>query len=157
MLNIGPKPDGSIPEETVSVLETVGAWLNTNGKAIYGAERGSFSWNSNAGYTRRGNTLYIHQQYWPGQTPAAEWLSYYQPGTVIAIGGLNQKVKSARLLKTGESVAFTQDELSFRLTGLPVQAPDSPVTVVEVECDGNPVIDHDASRSHWPRYKVGVS
>ena len=157
LLNIGPKPDGSIPEESVSVLETVGAWLNTNGKAIYGAERGSFSWNSNAGYTRRGNTLYIHQQYWPGKTPAAEWLSYYQPGAVIAIGGLKQKVKSARLLKTGENVAFTQDELSFRLTGLPVQAPDSPVTVVEVECDGNPVIDHDATRSNWPRYKVGVS
>jgi len=157
LLNIGPKPDGSVPVESVSVLETVGAWLDTNGKAIYGAERGSFSWNSNAGYTRRGNTLYIHQQYWPGKTPAAEWLSYYQPGAVIAIGGLKQKVKSARLLRTGENVAFTQDELSFRLTGLAVQAPDSPVTVVEVECDGNPVIDHDATRSHWPRYKVGVS
>ncbi len=75
LLNIGPKPDGSIPEESVTVLETVGKWLQTNGKAIYDTERGDFSWNVNANYTRSGNTLYIHQQYWPGHTPAAERLS----------------------------------------------------------------------------------
>jgi alpha-L-fucosidase len=66
LLNIGPEPDGSVPEESVTVLEAVGKWLDTNGTAIYGTERGSFSWNTNANYTRRGNTLYIHQQYWPG-------------------------------------------------------------------------------------------
>jgi alpha-L-fucosidase len=36
LLNIGPKPDGSIPPESVEILETVGKWLDTNGKAIYG-------------------------------------------------------------------------------------------------------------------------
>src|ERR1700723_289158 len=38
LLNIGPKPDGSVPEETVTVLEAVGKWLETNGKAVYGTE-----------------------------------------------------------------------------------------------------------------------
>jgi alpha-L-fucosidase len=157
LLNIGPKPDGSIPEESVTVLEAVGKWLQTNGKAIYGAERGEFGWNSNANYTRRGNTLYIHQQYWPGHTPAAEWLSFFEPEAVIAIGGLKAKAKAARLLKTGEPVQFTQDEWSLRLTGLPLTAPDQPATVIEVDCDGTPDIDHDALRPLWPRYKVGVS
>jgi len=69
----------------------------------------------NANYTRRGNTLYIHQHYWPGHTPAAEWLSFYQPEAVIAIGGLKPKVLSARLLKTGQKVDFTQDEFTLRL------------------------------------------
>ena len=145
LLNIGPKPDGSIPEESVTVLEAVGKWLDTNGKAIYGAERGDFSWNSNANYTRRGNTLYIHQQYWPGHTPAADWLSYYQPQAVIALGGLKPKVLSARLLKTGQKVEFTQNEFSLRLTGLPLEAPDQPATVIEVECDGRA---HHRPRSH---------
>lgn len=157
LLNIGPKPDGSIPEETVTVLEAVGKWLDTNGKAIYGTDRGSSGGNPNANYTRRGNTLYIHQQYWPGHTPAAEWLSFYQPETVIAIGGLKARVKSARLLKTGQSVTFTQDELTLRLTGLPVQAPDQPATVIEIECDSEPHVDHEATRSLWPRMKVGIS
>jgi alpha-L-fucosidase len=157
LLNIGPKPDGSIPEESVKVLETVGKWLDTNGNAIYGAERGDFSWNSNAQYTRRGNTLYIHQQFWPGHTPAAEALAFFQPEVVIAIGGLKAKAKAARLLKTGEAVQFTQDEWALRLTGLPIQAPDQPATIIEVQCDAEPVIDHEGPRAHWPRYKVGVS
>jgi len=157
LLNIGPKPDGSIPEESVTALELVGKWLETNGKAIYGTERGQMDWNTNANYTRRGNTLYIHQHFWPGHTPAAEWLSFYQPEVVIALGGVKPKVLSARLLKTGQKVDFTQDEFAFRMTGLPLVAPDQPATVIEVECDGEPVVNHDAMRPLWPRYKVGVS
>jgi alpha-L-fucosidase len=157
LLNIGPKPDGSVPAESVEILETVGRWLDTNGKSIYGTERGNFSWNVNANYTRRGNLLYIHQQYWPGETPAAQWLPFFQPATVIAIGGLKPKVKSVRLLKTGQNVRFTQDEFGLRLTTLPAQAPDHPATVFEVECEGEPTIDHNAIRSLWPRYKAGIS
>ena len=95
--------------------------------------------------------------FWPGHTPAAEWLSFYQPEVVVAIGGLKPKVLSARLLKTGQKVEFTQDEFTTRFTGLPLVAPDEPATVIEVECDGEPVVDHEAERSLWPRYKVGIS
>jgi alpha-L-fucosidase len=76
---------------------------------------------------------------------------------VIAIGGLKTKVRSARLLKTGTSVRFVQDEFSLRLTELPLQAPDQPATVIEVECEAEPVIDHEATRPLWPRHKVGIS
>jgi alpha-L-fucosidase len=157
LLNIGPEPDGSVPAASVEILETAGKWLGGNGKSIYGTERGSFSWNTNANYTRRGTTLYIHQEYWPGDSPAAEWLSHFQPPTVIAIGGLKTKVKSVHLLRTGAPVEFRQDEFSLRLTGLPSRAPDYPTTVFEVECESEPVIDHEAMRSQWPRYKVGIS
>jgi alpha-L-fucosidase len=157
LLNIGPKPDGSIPEESVTCLEAVGKWLETNGKGIYETDRGNFSWNTNANYTRRANTLYIHQQFWPGHSPAAEWLTFYQPEAVIAIAGLKPKVLSAKILKTGQPIQFTQDDLTLRLTGLPLEAPDQPATVIEVECDGEPIISHDATRPLWPRYKVGVS
>ena len=158
LLNIGPKPDGSVPAESVEILDTVGKWLDTNGKAIYLTERGSFAAPPNTIFTRRGNTLYVLQKYWPGNTPAAQWLSFFQPGVVVAIGGLKTKVKSARLLKTGQNVSFTQDDpLRLRLTGLPVEAPDSPLTVIEVECDGEPVIDAWGMVPQWPRYKIGIS
>lgn len=36
LLNIGPRSDGTIPEEVQKVLFDVGAWLDVNGAAIYG-------------------------------------------------------------------------------------------------------------------------
>ena len=146
LLNIGPKPDGSVPEESVRILEAVGKWLDRNGQAIYATERGNFSWGTFSNYTRRGNTLYIHVYNWPGDTPAEEWLSFYQPSSVIAIGGLQAKVLSARFLPTGTAVSFEQNQFSLRLTGLPKNAPDTPVTVIEVQCDADPIIDHQAIR-----------
>ncbi len=35
LLNIGPKPDGTIPEEDATILREIGAWLAVNGEAIY--------------------------------------------------------------------------------------------------------------------------
>ena len=35
LLNIGPKPDGTIPQEEVEILLAVGEWLAVNGEAIY--------------------------------------------------------------------------------------------------------------------------
>jgi alpha-L-fucosidase len=36
LVNIGPRADGTIPEEEQSVLREVGGWLKVNGEAIYG-------------------------------------------------------------------------------------------------------------------------
>lgn len=36
LLNIGPRSDGTIPDEVQQVLRDIGAWLKTNGDAIYG-------------------------------------------------------------------------------------------------------------------------
>ena len=38
LLNIGPKADGTIPDEDRDILLTIGDWLKTNGEAIYGAK-----------------------------------------------------------------------------------------------------------------------
>lgn len=35
LLNIGPKADGTIPEEEKQILRDIGKWLKTNGEAIY--------------------------------------------------------------------------------------------------------------------------
>jgi len=36
LLNIGPRADGTIPQEAQDVLRAMGRWLQTNGAAIYG-------------------------------------------------------------------------------------------------------------------------
>jgi alpha-L-fucosidase len=38
LLNIGPRPDGTIPDEVRATLLEMGAWLNRNGEAIYATE-----------------------------------------------------------------------------------------------------------------------
>jgi alpha-L-fucosidase len=158
LLNIGPMADGSVPDESIRVLERVGAWLDVNGKAIYGTDGGaSISFGNYDNFTRKGNTLYVHVYFWPAGTPAAEWLSFYQPPTVVAIGGVQAKALSAHVLKTGQAVQLTQDKISLRLTGLPATPPDDLVTVIAVECAAPPVVDHHSIRSLWQRYKVGVS
>jgi alpha-L-fucosidase len=37
LLNVGPRPDGTIPEPEERMLREIGGWLATNGEAIYGA------------------------------------------------------------------------------------------------------------------------
>ena len=37
LLNLGPKADGTIPEQDAAILRGIGAWLAQNGEAIYGS------------------------------------------------------------------------------------------------------------------------
>jgi alpha-L-fucosidase len=156
LLNIGPKPDGSVPEQSVSVLTEVGHWMDKNGPTIYEADPCNARGHTFAGYTRKGNTLYIHVHFWPAQTIGTQALEYYKPPTVVAIGGMRSKIKAARLYASGKKVDFVQDDISVRFTGLPHDAPDHPVTVIEAECESEPAIDASYVRKNRPRAGVGV-
>ena len=70
LLNIGPKPDGSIPEESVRVLTEAGQWMSRNAETIHTLDRCQVSRSNYAGFTRQGNTLYMHVHFWPGETVA---------------------------------------------------------------------------------------
>ncbi len=61
LLNIGPKPDGSIPEESIRLFKGIGHWMKNNGEAIYGTRANpfakEFSWGR---VTRKGDdVLYL--------------------------------------------------------------------------------------------------
>ena len=137
LLNIGPKPDGSVPEESVRILNTIGGWMDKYGHTIYGAERCNVKRSAFANFTRKGNTLYVHVHFWPGQ----EW----------AIGGLRTKVLSAKILPKGEPVDYEQDEFRVKFSGLPEEAPDNPISVLELECASVPVQDMVFVRMNRPR------
>ena len=133
LLNIGPRGDGSIPEPSVHVLETVGAWLEKHGDTIYGSDPCQPRRSSYAMFTRKGNTLYMHVHAWPGDT--------------LAIAGLLVPVKSIRLRATGDRVRFQQDKLRLSMTGLPHEAPEQPLTTLEIECDAEPKQDQYVVRN----------
>jgi alpha-L-fucosidase len=90
LLNIGPKSDGTIPDEVQKVLLDVGAWLKVNGEAIYGTRpwriygegptkvaAGSFHDTDTAHYTEedfrftaKGESLYVIGLGWPTNAQA---------------------------------------------------------------------------------------
>jgi alpha-L-fucosidase len=156
LLNIGPKPDGSVPDESVRILTEVGQWMDKNGSTIYESDPFQESGDIFANCTRKGNTLYVHVYNWPGRTPASQWLDFFNPPSVVAIGGLRAKVKSARLFASGKPVTFEQGDQYVKFTGLPIEPPDSPVTVIAVECDSVPEIEGTDVRKHRKREGVGV-
>ncbi len=85
LLNIGPRPDGTIPEEEQRILLEIGRWLETNGEAVYGTRpwsvygegptpvvEGSFNDTKRAAFTgedirftAKGTTLYAIALAWP--------------------------------------------------------------------------------------------
>ncbi len=85
LLNIGPKSDGTIPQQAQDILIAIGAWLDINGEAIYGtrpwtkygegpteAKAGSFSdhaekkfTSEDFRFTTKGDTLYAICMGWP--------------------------------------------------------------------------------------------
>lgn len=140
LLNIGPKPDGSIPEPSARILSEVGEWMQTNGHTIYESDLCQVRRSNYASFTRKGNTLYMHVHFWPGE--------------YVAISGLRTKVKSAHLLKNGADVKFTQDDFQTKITGLPEQAPDAPVTTIALECESEPTQDTDYVRENKPRARA---
>lgn len=143
LLNIGPRPDGSVPPESVSILTQVGRWMDTHAPLIHapvdvcGVKRGQFS-----DFIERGNKLYIMIQFWPGSE--------------VSIGGLKTKAVSARLYGSPTPVKFDQGDFRLRFTGLPAAAPDPMVSVLEVEFDGPPRQDNLGVRRNRKRAMVGI-
>ncbi|MBI5095980.1 MAG: alpha-L-fucosidase [Candidatus Hydrogenedentes bacterium] len=124
LLNIGPKPDGSVPELANERLSAVGKWIAKNGEAMYGAvDRcgGRFEWMNTGAYTLKKNSLY----YW-----CSRW-----PGKELAIGGLKGSLRKVTRLDTGANVKFRQEKFRVLLQGLPENCPDKVAGVVVFKLD----------------------
>lgn len=60
LLNVGPQPNGKIPEEALSRLKEIGKWMRQYGETIYGThagEPGEQEWGTT---TQKGKSLYLH-------------------------------------------------------------------------------------------------
>ena len=130
LLNIGPRSDGTIPDEVQRVLLDVGAWLNLNGEAIYGTRpwrvygegptkvaAGSFHDTDTTTYkpedfrfTTKGDVLYAIGLAWPANSEAVIHSLAETAGS--------QRVRSASLLGNSVELRFEQ-----RADGLHLQLP----------------------------------
>ena len=103
LLNVGPRPDGTIQPEHASRLAEVGQWLQKNGETIYGTRGGPLPPRPWGVTTHKGNRVFVHVLDW--QDP------------VLSVARPPKPVKKASLFATGASVTFTleKDALLLRL------------------------------------------
>lgn len=60
LLNIGPQPDGNLPQKAIERLSGIGQWMDKYGNTIYGTEATDIPEQSWGVTTKKGNTLYLH-------------------------------------------------------------------------------------------------
>ena len=114
LLNIGPRPDGTVQPEASERLQALGRWLDANGRAIYRTRAGPIPPRSWGATTRRGDTVFVHVLDWADR--------------VLAIPAFGERVMSAATLD-GAPVPFAQSPTAVTLT-LPPRARDDPDQVV---------------------------
>ena len=134
LLNIGPKPDGTIPEPEERMLRDIGQWLAANGEAIYGTrpwtvfgegptavvegsfadtKRGSFT-AADIRFTRKGPVLYAIELAWPADNMV------HIKTLATASAQLSGDIASVELLG-GPEVRWRRDA-----NGLHVELPSAP-------------------------------
>lgn len=105
LLNIGPQPDGSLPEEALDRLKGIGEWMDVYGETIYGTTASPFGNKEWGTSTRKGNTLYIHIM----DSEKADDI-------LIPFEGLpGAKLKSAGLFDNNAKVKFSKEKEGYRL------------------------------------------
>lgn len=125
LLNIGPKADGSLPQESIDRLRQIGAWMSKNQEAIYATKASPLAPLSWGRVTRKedgkNTILYITVFDWPKDGK-------------LEIPGLKNKVRSASLL--GDRKLKTRSTGKALTIEVPAVAPDPVATVIKLEMKG---------------------
>ena len=123
LLNIGPKGDGSIPEESITAMKTIGKWMDTNGQAIYGTTASPFKAPAWGRLTKKKDKLYAHVFDWPKDG-------------MLEVPAKGIKIKRAYLLaddkKTSLKLTATPSSVTIQV---PAKAPDEFVSVIALELE----------------------
>jgi alpha-L-fucosidase len=118
LLNIGPKGDGGVPEESVRGMRAIGRWMKTNAESIHGTKASQFAnlpWGRS---TTKGNTRYFHVFDWPADGK-------------LVVPALTGGVRSARLLGGG-TLKTSSGEAGLVIL-LPASPPDPIASVIAVD------------------------
>jgi len=129
LLNIGPRADGSLTQETIDRLEAIGRWMDVNHEAIHSTEASPFPRRLPWGRVTQkagkngGTTLFLHVWDWPADGK-------------ILLPTLKEIPTSATMLKGGATVTAERSQ-EGAVIQLPGKATDPDVSVVRLEFPGS--------------------
>lgn len=131
LLDIGPRADGSIPEEEVQMLKAVGRWVNKHAEAVYPTRAGIPDGHVH-GYTtlnRTGDILYVYLPYVPTES--------------IEVKGLKTRVKRVRVVGTDRTLDWNlyndidwSEVPGVYYINVPEEVTDPQITVLAIELEG---------------------
>ena len=131
LLDIGPRADGTIPEEEVTVLQELGRWIAKHSEAVYPTRAGIPAGHVQAYTTlnQPGDVLYL---YFP-----------YTPNESLEIKGLKSKIQRVRVVGSDRELEWKQyNDIDWSATPgvyyiqVPADVRDPHMTVLAVELDG---------------------
>ena len=102
LLNIGPRPDGTIQPEAVQRLRELGRWLDIYGPSIYATRAGPVPPRDWGATTQRGDTVFVHVLNWNDRVLALPPLG----GRAVRAWALNGKT-AVPLTQTDQAVTLT--------------------------------------------------
>jgi len=142
LLNVGPRPDGTLCPEEVRSLKAIGAWMKVNGEAIYGTTASPFDYDFPWGsVTQKGNRLYLHVLAWDAGG--------------IGLQGLVSQPTKASLLADAERrpLRVERDGQTGVITvRVPAEAPDPNVSIIVLDFAGPVEVDPQAAGTyHWAK------
>lgn len=130
-INVGPKPDGTWPDETMAILKDMADWMKVNKESIYGtsAANGTEVVPMNCEeyvFTRKNNTLYLH---------------FLADVDNVNLYNIKTKIKSIKVLGNPYEIKWSQNKddysINIQCTG------KTNLTVLKMVCDKDIVISKD--------------
>ena len=132
LLNIGPKGDGSVPEESVKSMRAVGAWMKANGEAIYGTTASPFAKLAWGRCTKKTGpddmTLYLCVFDWPADGK-------------LVVPGLKSVPAEAGLLAAPDAKLKAAAADGGVVVELPKEAPSPHCSVVALKIKGALIVE----------------
>ena len=118
MLNIGPRPDGTLPEEALQRLAEIGKWMDKYGDTIYGTRGGIIGPHPWGVTTQKDGRLFVH-------------IMSLQDKALFLPLDKDVKVKKAIVFGEGTPVTVTKLKEGGVILGLP-KVPEGPDYIVEL-------------------------
>lgn len=122
LLDIGPKADGTIPQEQVNILQQLGRWTNKHAEAIYGTRAGipAGHFSGKTALSKDKKTLYLY----------TDWAAY--SGDELLLSGIKSQAINAKIIGTSAKASFSKKENNLTIK-IPSSAWDQDVTVIAIQ------------------------